>query len=288
MKYVFIVNSFTLGNKCKIICNKIEKYCMDKKLDYVIEINDTNNSTENIIKKYKNSDNIIFAVGGDGMINRVLNSIVDTNNILGVIPSGTGNDFYKSIKLEFSDGINECDLIKINDKYFINVACFGIDADIANDSTIIKSKLLKKYKYIFNLVKHFYKYKNRTFSICLEDKIIKDRFVTVVLCNGRFYGGGFNIGPSAKLNNGTIDVYMVKDVNKLKMLKLILLMKNGKHENNKDIDKYRVKKLVIKAKNNIKCNIDGEVFESKKFDIKVVEKKLKIYYNQKMIDSIRG
>lgn len=97
MKYVFVLNSFTL-KKCNIVEERIKNYCKKNNMDYIIEINSSINSTENILKRYKNDKHIVIAVGGDGMINYVLNNIVDTENILGFIPSGTGNDFYRSVK----------------------------------------------------------------------------------------------------------------------------------------------------------------------------------------------
>lgn len=287
MKYVFIINSYTLYDNCNIIKNNISNYCESNGINYVIEVNGNSYNTKFIMNKYKNSKNIIIAVGGDGMINMVLNSIVGTENILGFIPCGTGNDFYKSVKLQCKDRINEVDLIKINNRYFINVACFGIDADIANDKNVMSSKLfLKKYKYIISLIKHFYKYTSRKFSININGKKINDIFVTIALCNGMYYGSGFNIGPNSEINNGLIDVYIVKAVNKLKMLNLILKMKNGKHENSIYVDKYSVKSLSINSKDKVKCNIDGEVLEDYIFKVKVLEKRQKIYYNQDMIDSI--
>lgn len=286
MKYIFIINSFTVGKKINNLCEKIEIYCNSNKLDYLIEINDVENSTDDILKKYNKTNYIIIAVGGDGMINRVLNAIINTNNVLSLIPTGTGNDFYRSAKLQFYNGINECDLIKINNKYFINTACFGIDADIANDSTINNSKILKKYKYLVNLIKHYFKYKSRNFDILLDGRKIKGKFITVVLCNGMYYGNGFNIGPNALLSDGVIDLYIVKHVNKLRMLKLILSMKNGKHEKYKEISKDKIEKIIIKSSRKVKANIDGEVLESSKFDINVLKKKVKIYYNQDMIDNI--
>ena len=287
MNYVFVVNSFTLNNKCEEVCNKIKDYCINKKIKFIIEINDVNNSTEYIVNKYRDSKNVIIAVGGDGMINRILNNLVDTDNILGVIPSGTGNDFYRSIKSQCCDGINDCDLIKINNKYFINVACFGIDVDIANDDkAIISNSFLKKYKYIISLVRHFFKYKSRKLYVEVDNELLSGSFVTVAICNGMYYGSGFNIGPKLNINDGLIDVYIVNNINKLKMIKLILSMKKGKHENSKYVNKYSVTKMKIKAEDVIKSNIDGEILEAKEFDIKVLDKKIKLYYDHEMVNKI--
>lgn len=286
MKYIFLINGFTVKDRLEELKDKIILACNKYNLDYVIEINDRKYSTEDILKKYKKSKHIIMAVGGDGMINRVLQSIVNTENILGIIPYGTGNDLYKSI-VKFQDEYNKCDIVKINDKYFINVACFGIDADVANSKDDIKCKLIpKSWRYIISLIKTFFKYKNRAFHIKINDKNITDKFATIAVCNGSYYGNGFMIGPTSNLTDGNLEVYIARDINKLSMLKLILKMHGGQHENSKKIKKLITNKLHIQSKNLVKCNIDGDILEAKEFNIEVIKNCIIIYYNQNLVNEI--
>lgn len=283
MKHIFIINRYTVKN-IKTLKNKIKTSCKKLNINYKIEINSETTSTEDILKKYKKTNYIILAVGGDGILNRVLNKIVNTSNILGFIPYGTGNDFYRSCKIQYKELYNKCDLIKINNKYFINTACFGIDADVANNT--VKSKILtKKQKYNLSLVKTFFKYKPKELEIKINEELIKDKFTTIAVCNGMYYGSGYNIAPSSKLNNNLINVYVAKNMNKRSMINLILKMKHGKHENEKNISKYITNKLTINSNKNIKCNIDGEELEAKKFNIEV-KKQIDIYFNQKLINML--
>jgi len=287
MKYVFLLNRFSLKDNTEKLKEKIEKISRRRKINYVIEVNDKDNSTEDILSKYKNTKNVIIAVGGDGTINRVLNSIVGTKNVLGYIPYGTGNDFYKTNKEILENGINKIDLVKINDKHFINIACFGIDADIGNNNDIVHSKIIpKKQRYNMSLLYNFIKYKPRELEILINDKDIKDDFTTVVVCNGRYYGGGYKIGYNAKLDDGLLDIYLVPKINKLKTAKLIMSMKKGEHEKSKDITKYQTNKLTVRSKDIIDCNIDGEVLSSKEFNIELIEKGIEVYYDKYLINEV--
>ena len=284
MKHIFIINTYTVDKKLNDLIEKIKNSCNKFHIDYTIEINGPKYSTEEILKKYKNTKHIILAVGGDGILNRTLNGIVETKNMLGFIPYGTGNDFYRSCKLQYKEKINKCDLFKINNKYFINTACFGIDAEVGNNT--VKSKILsKKQKYNISLIKTFFKYKPKELEIKINDKTLKDEFTTIVLGNGMYYGSGFNISPSSKLNDKLINAYIVKDINKFSLLKLILKIKKGTHENDKNVEKLETNKLSIKCKNKINCNIDGEELESKKFNIEYV-KQIDLYYNEELINEI--
>ena len=287
MKYIFVINSFTLKDEINEVIHRIKDFCVKKNMEFEVEINNEDNSTEDIVKKYKKCGYTIVAVGGDGMINRVLNALVGTNNTLGFIPCGTGNDFYRSVSKEMKNEIEECDVIKINDRYFINVACFGIDADVANNKGLIKSKIIpKSQRYNVSVINSFLKYEPRHFILKINNEEIEGDFATVAVCNGGYYGSGYNISPNFKLNNGLIDVYAVEDDNKFNIMKMILSMKKGKHEKYKKVHKFQTNKLTIISNKEINSNIDGEELESKKFNIEV-KGKIKIYINKELINFVK-
>lgn len=288
MKYIFVINSFTLRDEINEVIHRIKDFCVRKNMEFEVEINNEDNSTEDIVRKYKKCGYTIVAVGGDGMINRVLNALVGTNNTLGFIPCGTGNDFYRSALKKIKKETEECDVIKINDRYFINVACFGIDADVANNKGLIKSKIIpKSQRYNVSVINSFLKYEPRHFILKMNNEEIEGDFATVAVCNGGYYGSGYNISPNFKLNNGLIDVYAVENDNKFNIMKMILSMKKGKHEKYKKVHKFQTNKLTLIANNEINSNIDGEELESKKFNIEV-KGKIKIYMNKELINFVKG
>ena len=288
MKYIFLINSFTLKENINELIHNIKEYCEKEDISYEIEINNESNSTEDILKKYNKTRYIIFSIGGDGTLNRVVNCLARTNNVIGVIPYGTGNDFYKTMKKQFKKGINECDLIKINNRYFINTACFGIDADIAYNKETITSKLIpRSQKYNASIIKSFLNFKSRFFRVNINNKVIENNFATVVVCNGCYYGNGYKIGANSKLNNDLVDVYFARDINRFSLAKLILKMKNGNHENDKNIFKVQTDKLSIKLNEKVRANIDGEILEDDKFNIEVLSKKIEIFYDEDLIKYIK-
>ena len=104
-----------------------------------------------------------------------------------------------------------------------------------------------KQKYNISLLYNFFKYKCRPLEVTINNRVIKDEYTTIAICNGDFYGGGYNIGPSSKLNDGKFEVYLVPKLNKISMIKLILAMKKGKHENSKRLEKITTDKILIKS-----------------------------------------
>lgn len=286
MKYIFLLNSFGKRN-IKDIYQKIDVAAKNLNIDYKIEVNSDNQSTEEILEKYKDTKNIIVAVGGDGMINKVLNSIVGTNNILGYIPYGTGNDLDKTVKETLPSGENKIDLVKINERYFINIACFGIDAEIANDDSFIHNRFIpRKERYNAGVVYHFLKYTPKKMEIRINDEIIDDKFTTVVACNARYYGGGYKIGPTSLINDGVLEVYMLKELAKIKMAKTILSTKEGNHINSPYVRQIKTQSLTIKSPNEISSNIDGEILTANTFNIDIIHNGIDIYNNQDLIEKV--
>ena len=285
MKYIFILNSFALKSDLEKVKRKIEEYCTLENMEFIIEINSEELDTEEIVAKYRDQKNILIAVGGDGTVNRVLNGIVGTDNILGIIPLGSGNDFYRSVQKDLKEYYNNIDLVKINDRYFINVACFGIDADVANNKCKVTSPLIpKSQRYNASLLKTLSQYKFRDLEIEVNNERIKGQYTTVAVCNGQYYGNGYKISPTSNPTNGLLDVYVVDKVNKLRMVNLILKMRDGNHVTEKEVHYYQANKVTIKSPESFVANIDGEELFDRKFEIEVIKDGVMLYYDRSLIE----
>lgn len=285
MKHVFIINPISGKGKTLKVAENIEKICQKENLDY--EINYTNYPGEatKIAKKYRFSKNIIYSVGGDGTLNEILNGIVGTKNMLAVIPSGSGNDFYKTLS-KIDDELPNIDIGKINDKYFINIVSIGIDAEVANNVSLMKKKNIPTSQiYNASLVYTFFKYKYKNIEMTIDEKEeSKGKCTILTICNGQVYGGGYKIAPEAKLTDGYFDVYYVEKVSKPSLPSLIGLLKKGLHERHKKVHKSQATKIKFKCDKKLVCNIDGEIITDDKFTIKIIPQAITIYNNKKLIN----
>ena len=163
MKHIFIVNPISgKGNALKI-ADKIKKVCEKKGLDYEMYYTEYPGEAKRIAKKYIFSKNIIYSVGGDGTLNEVLNGVVGTKNLLAVVPAGSGNDFYKTLS-KIDEKTPTIDIGKINNRYFINIVSIGIDAEVADNVSLMKKrKIPPKQIYNASLVYTFFKYKYKDY-----------------------------------------------------------------------------------------------------------------------------
>ena len=269
--FIFIVNPVSgnnLGIKASIV---IEEYCKRRKINYKIIYTEKKNDAIRIAKELKDNENVtIFSVGGDGTLNEVVNGLANSKAKLGLIPVGSGNDFYRSF-YTFPD--KKIDLGKVNGRYFINVASLGLDAEIANYANQIKNgKLSNESVYILSLIHEYFRFKPISIDI---DGVKKDSTILTV-CNAKYYGGGFNIAPQAKLNDGMFDVVDVKSLNKLEIINLVMKLMKATHLESNKVNFYQTDKLSVNSSIPLNCNIDGEIITDTNFDFSIERESLNV------------
>ena len=283
MKHIFIVNPTSGKGKALKTVEQIEKVCKERNIDCEINYTKSSGDATKIARKYFLSKNIIFSVGGDGTLNEVVNGIIGSKNILGVIPCGSGNDFYRTLE-KVKEEYPVIDIGKINNKYFINTVSIGIDAEVARNVSLMKKvKLPSSQIYNASIVYTFFKYKFKNIEFTIDNKTNKSKFTILTICNGKMYGGGYRIAPDANLSDGYFDVYFVEKLHKTIIPFLIGMLKKGTHEKHKSVHKNKATKINFKCDYDLVCSIDGEIEIGNKFDIKLIEKALMVYNNKELI-----
>ena len=279
MKYIFIVNPESAkGNAMKIIGN-IEKVCKQEHIEYEVCYTLAQGDATRLAQSYKDEENIIYAVGGDGTLSEVLNGVVGTKNKIGIIPAGSGNDFYRTVK-ELGKTEIESDVGVVNGKYFLNIACVGIDAEVANNVPLMKKKNIKvKNLYTASILYTFTHFKFKQIHFKSQEKDEKGNFTILSICNGRYYGGGYNISPKAILEDNYFDVYYINKLRLPSIINLLLKLKKGKLEQDKRTNHFKTNNITVTSEEPIRFNVDGETIENTKFEIKIIPKAIKIYHN---------
>ena len=286
MKYIFIINENAGRGKYKKILPKIEKACQDRNIEFEIRYITKEKSGYDIALEYKDKENVIYVVGGDGTLTITLPALVGTKNKLGIIPAGSGNDTYRTIK-NMENKETPIDIGKINDKYFINVACTGIDAEIGNNMDKLRNTIIPTSQlYNASIIYTFVKFKHKKIKIKTNIKNIEDKYTILSICNGSYYGGGFKIAPKSRLEDGLLDIYYAEEMSKIKMIPLILKLKKGKHEGRRRVHKFRTNHVELELEEEITFNVDGEKMTDKKFVIDVLPKSINIFNDDNFVQEI--
>ena len=297
MKKLFLISSNAGASEFYFSKSDIKKvYKKYGKEDEII-ISETKykGHLEEIVNDFIKSDykdKVIILLGGDGSLNEVANLCYGHDVAIGLIPTGTGNDFaknfdYKDFNIEdtFDINIKAIDLIKINNKYCVNVTSLGFDTEVLlrayqyleKDKSLGKRAYIKAVRdQIFHLT-----YNNLAINLTLADnsKIsFKDEFLISALCNGSYYGSGFNPAPGGKIDDGIINLVLAKKFPTLFLPSLILKYKKGKHHSSKYLSELKVKSGTIKADNKFLANIDGEIFKANQIKFEIVPKAINWAY----------
>lgn len=230
----------------------------------------------------------VVAVGGDGTVNEVVNGM-DLRVPLGVIASGSGNDFLRtfapgSTLEEQLQPIREgktrkIDLLHINDLRSLNVAGTGFDVDILLRQAKLKRFLKGSAGYFASLLITLFSMKFRTFTLSFdggEERTIPA--LLLVLANGRFFGGGLPAAPDASLTDGKISVVLIKKLPRWKIPYVLIRFLKG---NIAKVKRYtevftctRVEGAVLPA---VSLQLDGELVDLPRFTCTAAPQELTIF-----------
>lgn len=292
MKYVFLLSSKAGAGSFSELEHSIVKCYESNNLKYKIIKTEYKNHASEIVRKYRDcSDVLLYVCSGDGTLNEVVNAMKQTaaKFSVGLIPSGTANDFsknfdYSSFKIEntIKPVIDDIDLIKVNGRYCVNVLSFGFDTVILNSAYNLLKKNpklranaypLAVFQNIFKIPK--YKLESSTSNGENGDVNLKGYYLLVAICNGGFYGGGFNPSPYANLTDGVLEMCLAEAMPLYKIIPLIFKYKKGAHLSHPLIHFQKLTKGSIKFEKELMVNVDGEIFTTDFLDFEVVPKALR-------------
>ena len=233
----------------------------------------------------------VYACGGDGTLNEVVNGVIGCPNAAVThYPGGSGND---SIKV-FSDTApffdlerlldadeTRFDLIRCNDTYCANILSIGLDAKIGTDIARFKRLPLVSGKgaYILSILANILSGRSAHYVVELNGETIDAEQTLICVCNGRWYGGGFNPVPEAEPDDGLLDVLLVKKVSLLQVAAVIGKYQKGKYADYPALIRHeRCTALTIRCDSESVVNIDGEALYTDALDISLVPKALRFFY----------
>lgn len=233
----------------------------------------------------------IFACGGDGTLNTVLQEVMRYPNLsVTNFSCGTGNDYLKRFDnpnafknmASFAETVEQrVDVIRVNDSFSANVVCFGIDARICQTYERLRYiRFLGKYVYVLSALYNILKGSSQQCKVVFDDHTSFEGNVNfIAICNNGWYGGSFNPVPFASVNDGYLDVILCKKMSIFRMLRNLSKYRNGHFDQvpGDYIIYKRVKSLSIISPKDVPFNLDGEVLISKEANIDVIPKGLRFF-----------
>jgi len=226
----------------------------------------------------------IVAAGGDGTVNEVVNAIAHLDAVdrpeIAILPLGTANDFasacliptspFDAIKLALEGTAIPVDLVKANDRHFMNVATGGFGAQITADTPVQLKNFIGGGAYTLSGIIKAINFTPLSGKLRTAESEDEYEVIVGAICNGRQAGGGQILAPTAFINDGLLDVLIVstfplRDVNVV-IQELLNPVLDGKY-----IKRFKTKWVeAISGDGTQQVNLDGEPYYSEYFRFEVL------------------
>ena len=244
-------------------------------------------------KIYQEGITDIVICGGDGTVSQVAGTLLDEDINIGIIPMGSGNGLAlaanipkqanKALDIIFTGKASYVDAFFINSTFSCMLCGLGFDAQVAHDFARQKKRGLTTY--IKQTITNFIKVKPWTFEIVNKGETFSAEAYFISIANSNQFGNQFTIAPQASLNDGLLDIIVVKKMSKLRMIWAVLRqVLNGqikeydeKTYHKKDVLYFQTEKLMIHNQDAAPLHIDGDPSETAtKFTIEIIPQAFKL------------
>lgn len=156
----------------------------------------------------------------------------------------------------------------------------GFDAKVASMNYVEpgKTKMGGKGKYLWSILKTILFYKEKHMKVISQNNETQLCFINTIAI-GRRFAGGFYLTPKAIANDGLFDVCNIGKLSIRKRLKILQLVPKGEHLSDEKVNYYTTDNIQIEFKEKVPYHLDGELFFSDTFDVKMLPNALNVIYN---------
>ncbi len=271
--YIVILNP-TSGNGLTLrYLGDVEAVLRQRKIEHRIERAGDNQSVSDIARRISRQDlEGIIILGGDGTIFDAINGLAGSTIPLLFVSCGTGNDFVRSLRLpkdpiaalelQLELPVRRIDLGRMNEFYFANVAGTGFDVEVLRYTEQYKEQYTGLRAYLMGLRAALKAYKPMKAKVSFDGGPEKQlTFSILSVGNGRYIGGGMRAVPDAVVDDGLLDVVVVKPVPRILIPLLIVFFIAGKHVILR-FGKMRRCSILSIRREDMTINLDGELRNS--------------------------
>lgn len=267
--YIFIVNPVAGNGKTIKSMDKVDEYLNHKQIPFEVMYTKAPGEATDMASELKNSGDVtaVIAVGGDGTVAEVAAGLLNADCPMGIIPSGTGNDYRRSLQIPddtvkavdtiLNNQPKKVDTVKINGKTFLNITTVGFDVEVLKRAP--KYKLFGEASYTLAAIDRAFFAKPNRARIIIDGEEKEKEFLLFAAGCGAYYGGGMNPLPGANPFDGMLDVCLIDNVPTFKILSLLPKYKTGEHYGLGIAHFSKAKNIKIISENKLSVNADGDV-----------------------------
>ncbi len=233
-----------------------------------------------------------LVIGGDGTVHEVVNGLLQRGEQislpLGLIPAGSGNTLHlhqgglnpeESARRILAGQTRALDVARVTMSeevvYCINIVGWSAVVDI--NCLAERLRLLGPLRYAIATLCFMCRPRPRFARLILDDQVSEDKFLLVVGCITKFTGNGMMLAPRAEIDDGKIDVVVVRQASRLEMLRLFRRVFDGSHVELPHVEYHQVRRFAIELDDQQPLNLDGEVAGRAPFSVEMMPGALRIF-----------
>ncbi len=232
---------------------------------------------------------LVVAMGGDGTVKEVGSGLVHTGVALGIIPSGSGNGLARDLRIPLNlkgacrallgGSRREVDTGVINGKYFFSTAGLGFDARIG----LLYNQRGKRGRrgvlpYFYIGMREFFFYQPETLRVRIDRANINVSPLLITIANCRQYGGGAQIAPRAKIDDGLLDLCILRNLNLLQAIVNLPKLFIGKIDSIPQMDYHQITQTEIFREKPSPIHMDGDpLIEAPQLKVSILPKSLVVW-----------
>ncbi|MEN6411878.1 MAG: YegS/Rv2252/BmrU family lipid kinase [Veillonellales bacterium] len=241
-----------------------------------------------LLAKEISADGIIIS-GGDGTVHEVMNAMLELSIDVpvGIIPSGTSNDFATYLKL--SRDLKQCaeviargevrdvDIGMVNNKYFINVASAGLLTGVAHTADTLLKNTLGKVAYYLKGIEELPSFRALPMKITADGQVLEDDVFLFLVMNSGVVGSFPNLVPNAAIDDGKLDLLIVNRCRLPELMRLFICLLTGNHLNQKNVTYIQAREITIESPEDLDSDLDGELGPKLPLKIMAVSHRIRVF-----------
>jgi YegS/Rv2252/BmrU family lipid kinase len=240
-----------------------------------------------LVHRYGKQVDLVIVGGGDGTLNNVVDSLIEEQLPLGILPLGTANDLARTLGIPQSipeacqvianNQVKYIDLGWVNGKYFFNVASLGLSVKITQNLTRGAKRRWGILAYGFTALQALSQTRPFKAEIRLNEEAIAVKTIQIAIGNGRYYGGGMPVAVGAAIDDQRLDLYSLELQHWWQIFPLLWHLPQGQQHLLPWVRTLEAESLEIYTRKPYAINTDGEITTFTPATFRVIPRALAVF-----------